>query len=279
MGRAAGSGRLHAGGRCGVSAVRLESGGDGLVRLTIDRPPLNVLDLATLGELRRRLESVERGEVEATDGPAPRVLIVAAAGERAFSAGVAVQDHTREQIAPMLETFHAALAVLRRLPAVSIAAVRGLCLGGGLELAAACDLVVAADGATFGQPEIELACFPPYAAALYPRWLGPQRAADLLLTGRRLSAAEAEAWGLVARRAADADLDAAVDELAAALLAKSGAALALTRRALAAGAAAPFAEALTATERLYLDDLAATADMDEGVAAFLAKRPPRWRHR
>lgn len=254
-----------------MSPLRLDTAGDGRVRLTLDRPPLNILDLATLGELRRRLDEL------AADPP--RVLVIAAAGERSFSAGVAVQDHTREQIGPMLETFHGALAVLRRLPSVSIAAVHGLCLGGGLELAAACDLIVAADGARFGQPEIELACFPPYAAALYPRWLGPQRAADLLLTGRRLSAAEAERWGLIARRVPDGELDAAVDRLADELAAKSGAALAVTRRALAAGAAAPFEDALAATERLYLEDLAATDDMDEGVAAFLDKRPPRWRHR
>jgi cyclohexa-1,5-dienecarbonyl-CoA hydratase len=168
---------------------------------------------------------------------------------------------------------------LRALPAVSVAVVRGLCLGGGLELAASCDLVLAAEGATFGQPEIDLACFPPLAAALYPRALGPWRAADLVLTGRRLSAAEAEAWGLVTRRVPEAGLDAAAEELAAALLAKSAPALAAARRALAAGLELPLPRALAESERIYTDEIGPSADLAEGVAAFLAKRPPRWRHR
>jgi cyclohexa-1,5-dienecarbonyl-CoA hydratase len=256
-----------------------ESGGVGwtidgpLARVEIRRPPLNILDLDALAALDRAFAALAEAE------PAPRVVLLSAAGERAFSAGVAVEDHTRDKIGRMLDSFHGAVRRLRALPAVSVAVVRGLCLGGGMELAASCDLVVAAEGASFGQPEIDLACFPPLGAALYPRALGPRRAADLVLTGRRLSAAEAEAWGLVSRRVPDGELDAAADELAATLLAKSGAALAIARRALAAGENEPFDEALAAAEHLYAEDLCATEDMEEGVAAFLEKRPPRWRHR
>lgn len=243
-----------------------------LARVTLDRPPLNVLDLEALTALEEAF-----ARLAAADPPV-QVVLLGAAGERAFSAGVAIEDHTADKVGTMLDTFHGAVRRLRALDAVSVAVVRGLCLGGGMELAASCDLVIAADGARFGQPEIELACFPPLAAALLPRAIGRQRAADLVLTGRRLTAAEAEAWGLVTRRVPDAEIEAAAEDLAASLLAKSGAALAIARRALRAGGA-PFEPALAATERLYAEALAPTEDMAEGVAAFLAKRPPRWRHR
>jgi len=262
-----------------VTAATTEGGAVGctvdgrLARIELRRPPLNVLDLAALGELDRALARLAAAD------PPPSVLLLSAAGERAFSAGVAVGDHTADKIGAMLDALHGAARKLRALPAVSVAVVRGLCLGGGFELAASCDLILAAEGASFGQPEIDLACFPPLGAALYPRALGPWRAADLVLTGRRLSAAEAEAWGLVTRRVPDARLDEAAEELAATLLAKSAPALAAAKRALAAGLERPFDEAVAATEAIYIEEIGPSEDMAEGVAAFLAKRAPRWRHR
>ena len=246
---------------------------DGRVaRLTLNRPPLNVLDLATL-------EALDRALADLAADPDLQVVVVAAAGDRAFSAGVSVQDHSPDRVGSMLATFHGALARLRALPAVSVAAVRGLCLGGGLELAASCDLVVAADDASLGQPEVDLGCFPPLAAALYPSLIGPRATLDLLATGRRLTAAEAQALGLISERVAAGDLERRVAELVATLTAKSAAVLRLIKRAVAAGSARPFTDALAESERLYTEELCATADMAEGLAAFLAKRPPRWRHR
>lgn len=243
-----------------------------VAHLTLDRPPLNVLDLATLHALDGALADLG-------GDPELQVLVIAGAGERAFSAGVAVQDHTPDRIDEMLATFHGAIRRLRALPAVSVAAVRGLCLGGGLELAAGCDLVVAADGAQLGQPEVELGCFPPLAAALYPALIGPRATFELLATGRRLDAAEALAIGLISERVAAADLDRRVGELVASLAAKSAPVLRLIKRAVAAGSEAAFAAALAESERLYTEELCPTADMTEGLQAFLEKRPPRWRHR
>jgi cyclohexa-1,5-dienecarbonyl-CoA hydratase len=243
-----------------------------VARLTLNRPPLNILDLATLEALDGALAAL------AAD-PDVQVLVVAAAGERAFSAGVAVQDHTLDRVERMLATCHRALNRLRALPAVSIAAVRGLCLGGGLELAASCDLLVAADGAAFGHPEVDLGCFPPFAAALYPALIGPRATLELLATGRRLGAAEAVALGLASEQVPDADLDARVDELAATLAGKSAPVLRLIKRAVGAGSEAAFAAALAESERLYTEELCRTADMEEGLRAFLDKRPPRWSHR
>lgn len=238
--------------------------------VTINRPPLNILDIPTIARL---------GEVvsELAGDADLQVVVIRGAGEKAFSAGVAVQDHTPDKVGPMLESLHGAIRKLRDLSAVTVAAVRGHCLGGGMELALACDLVVATEDARFGQPEIELGCYPPVAAALYPSMIGPGRTLDLLLTGRTLSCEEAERMGLVARRVAD--LDEGVAKLTAEITAKSAAVVRLTKKAVQAGRDRGFSEALTESERLYLEELCPTADMEEGIAAFLEKRRPVWKHR
>src|SRR3954463_6051908 len=115
--------------------------------LTIDRPPLNILDIPTIEQLGRTIE-------ELAADPELLVVVLRGAGERAFSAGVSVQDHTPDKVREMLEGLHGAIRGLRDLPAVAVAAVQGHCLGGGMELALGCDLVLATDDARFGQPEI-----------------------------------------------------------------------------------------------------------------------------
>jgi cyclohexa-1,5-dienecarbonyl-CoA hydratase len=231
--------------------------------LTLDRPPLHVLDLDLLAALDEATAELAGGSAQ--------VVVVRSTGTKAFSAGVAVEDHVPERIETMLATFHRALDRLRDMPATTVAAVGGHCLGGGMELAMACDLVVADEGARFAQPEIKLGCYPPWAAAFYPERLGRGRTLDLLLTGRTLTAAEAESWGVVHRLVPAGELDAAVEGLVGELLAQSATVARLTRRAVDAGGD------LAESERIYIDELAATHDMAEGLAAFLEKRPPVWR--
>ncbi len=238
--------------------------------ITINRPPLNILDIPTIARLGELVSELDRDEDL-------QLLVVRGAGDRAFSAGVAVQDHTPKLVGPMLESLHGAIRKLRDLSAVTVAAVRGHCLGGGMELALACDLVIATEDARFGQPEIELGCYPPVAAALYPSLIGPGRTLDLLLTGRTLTCEEAERMGLVARRVSS--LDEGIEKLSSEILAKSAAVVRLTKIAVRAGRDHGFSEALAESERLYLDELCPTADMAEGVAAFLEKRRPVWKHR
>lgn len=245
---------------------------DRVAELVLDRPPLNVLDLATLA----RLDEIVR-ELRSAEGL--HVLVVRGAGGRAFSAGVAVEDHTPDKIALMLARFHGALVKLYQLDAVTVAAVDGHCLGGGMELAAVCDLVLASERSRFGQPEIRLGCYPPLAAALYPSLIGPAVTADLLLTGRTLGCEEAERLGFVARRVEDERFETALEALVEELLAHSGAVLRLTKKAIRAGRGNRFQKALGECEHVYLQELAATSDMEEGVRAFLEKRPPEWRHR
>jgi cyclohexa-1,5-dienecarbonyl-CoA hydratase len=251
-------------------ALRLERD-DRVAHLTLDRPPLNILDLKALAELRDVLTALA--------GSAPPQLLVLRGGERAFSAGVAVQDHTPDKIDAMLETFHAGLATLLDFPAPTIAVIRGPCLGGGMELAAACDMRLCTGDSTFGQPEIELGCYPPWAAAHYPELLGHATATELLLTGRTLTAGEALLCGFVQQVVGENALEAALESLVGRITGKSAAVTRLAVRALRARRGRSFERALAESERLYTEELTRTHDMNEGLAAFLEKRPPEWSHR
>lgn len=241
--------------------------------LVFGRPPLNILDLALLAELDAAIARLaEDRELQ--------IVFVRGAGEKAFSAGVSVQDHTPDKIDRMLLSFHGALARLRDLEALTVALVDGHCLGGGMELALICDLVIATERSRFGQPEIALGCYPPVAAALYPQRIGSGRTLELLLTGRTFDSAEALALGFVHERVADrVALDDRAAALSAAIQRQSAAVTRLSKRAVRAGETRAYAPALAEAERLYLHELTATADMAEGIQAFVEKRPPVWRHR
>jgi cyclohexa-1,5-dienecarbonyl-CoA hydratase len=240
--------------------------------LTINRPPLNILDL-------EMIERLGEGIAKIADDRELQVLVVRGAGDRAFSAGVSVQDHTPDKVGPMLAGFHAAIRRLRDLDAVTIAVVHGHCLGGGMELALACDIVIATDDARFGQPEIDLGCYPPAAAALYPARFGYGLTLDLLITGRTISCEEAEKMGLVARRVNGFALGHELARLTADITAKSAAVTRLIKKAVRAGQDLGFSEGLAEAERLYLEELCATEDMQEGLTAFMDKRRPVWKHR
>ena len=252
--------------------VRIERR-DRVAEVVFGRPPLNILDLELLAALDAAFEELSRDETL-------QIVTVRGAGEKAFSAGVSVQDHTPDKIDRMLLSFHGGIAKLRDLEAFTVALVDGHCLGGGMELALACDYVVATARSRFGQPEIALGCFPPVAAALYPRRIGAGRTLELLLTGRTFDLDEAERLGFVDERAADAPaLLARAAGLEAAITQQSAAVSRLTKRAVRAGELRPYPAAIAEAERLYLRDLVRIDDMQEGLDAFLEKRPPLWKHR
>lgn len=240
--------------------------------VTLNRPPLNILDIPMI---------VRLGEVvaELADDAALQVVVLRGAGDSGFSAGVAIQDHTPDKVAAMLLNLHGAIRRLRELDAITVAAVHGHCLGGGMELAMVCDLVIATDDARFGQPEVDLGCFPPVGAALYPSRIGAGRTLDLLVTGRTMPCREAEEMGLVARRVSATALDKVVARFVEEVGGKSTVVTRLIKKAVRAGRDLPFGAALEETERIYLEELGRTEDMAEGVAAFLEKRRPVWRHR
>lgn len=251
----------------GATAWYTREGGVG--RLVLDRPPVNVLDLAMMEALQSALAeaAVDRGL---------KVLAVSGSG-RAFSAGVDVADHTADRVGRMLELFHGAIRRLMALEVPVVALVHGATLGGGCELALACDMILAREDLKLGQPEIHLAVFPPVAAALLPRLIGHQRAMDLILTGRTLGAGEALQMGLVSRIFTVAEFETGAAAMLADLAARSGPALRLAKRAVTDGADRPFAAALERAEHLYLTDLMRLPDAHEGIAAFMEKRPPVWK--
>lgn len=237
-------------------------------RLILDRPPVNVLTTAMLDELAAAVEA-------AAGHGQTRALVLTGAG-KAFCAGVDVADHTAERVEGMIHAFGRAVRAILAVELPVVAVVNGAALGGGLELALASDVVVARAGAKLGQPEIRLGVFPPAAAALLPRRVGLQRALDLILTGRTITAEEGAEMGLVSRVVPPEELEAAAADYMAQLTGLSRPVLALTKRAVVEGLDRPLADALERADRLYLDDLMELDDPHEGLAAFVEKREPVW---
>ena len=253
----------------GSETIHVHVSGD-TTWLTLDRPPLNVLDIPTMCALARALDAhLSRCAF----------LVFQGAGPKGFSAGSEVHDHTPDRVAEMLEAFHGIFRRLWGANCVTLAAVHGHCLGGGMELATFCDFVLATESAQFGQPEIKLGCFPPVAMVMLPHLVGPRAALDLILTGRTISAREAQRLGLVTRVVPDDQLAKEVDALLAELRQRSPAVLGVTRRALWRRLGFDFDRSLREVEELYLNQLMKTEDAQEGIRAFLEKRAPAWRGR
>jgi cyclohexa-1,5-dienecarbonyl-CoA hydratase len=243
-----------------------------IARITLDRPPLHVLSLPMMGELEAVLDRLakEQGVV---------VAIIDSTGEKAFSAGVDIKDHTPDKVPAMIGCFHAVIRKLRALDCLTIAAVRGVALGGGFELALACDMIVAEEGSSFGVPEIWLACFPPVAAAVLPHHMAPQKAYEIVLSGEPITAVEGRDMGLVNRVAPRGELAPTLEKFVARFAEKSAAALRIAKRALRISEENTFDPALQRIEKIYLEDLMRTHDAEEGIRAYLEKREPRWKDR
>lgn len=240
-----------------------------VARLTLAAPKANILDRQMMADLEKILDELQaRRDLKA--------IVVAAEGPH-FSYGASVEEHLPEQIAATLARLHRLLRRLVELPAPTIAAVRGQCLGGGFELVLACDLVLAEETAQFGSPEIKLGVFPPAASALLPARIGAGPAAALVLTGASWNGKTAAAAGLVARTAPEGELDAELAAwLAADFLPRSPVALRQAALATRRACQHALAEDLPELERRYLEDLMAEPDATEGIRAFLERRPPRW---
>jgi cyclohexa-1,5-dienecarbonyl-CoA hydratase len=253
-----------------MSKVQISFDHDGEVgRVALAAPKANIVDGAMMEELDAALQ-------ELGNRPGMRVMVLTSEGPH-FSFGASVEEHLPEQVGAMLPKFHGLLRHFLELPLPAVAAVRGQCLGGGFELALACDFIVAEEGAAFGCPEIKLAVFPPAAAVLLPVRIGASRAAELILTGASWTATQAAAAGLVVRTAPAGELQAATEAwIGEQILPRSGAAIRHAVRAARLPLQRALEQDLPILERRYLKELMAEQDALEGLRAFLEKRPPRW---
>ena len=240
-----------------------------IARIILATPKANILDRPTMLEFTDSLRALATH----TD---LKAIIVSSEGPH-FSFGASIEEHLPGQIRETLALLRSLLEELVMAPAPTIAAVRGQCLGGGFELALACDLIIAEESAQFGLPEIKLGVFPPAGAALLPVRVGASRSAELIITGKSWTAESALAAGLVQRLAPSGELAVWIDNwIEAEFLPRSATAM----RFAAQAARRPLLHCLKAElpdlERVYLDDLMQHSDAIEGIQAFLEKRSPHW---
>lgn len=245
---------------------------DRVARITLARPPLNVLNIEMMREIAAAVSQCAQRDVVA-------IVFEADKECRSFSAGVAVEEHVEETIFQMLDAFHSIFRLLDQVAKPTIAVVDGAALGGGCELVAACDIVIASDRARFGQPEIKLGVFPPVAAVLLPLVIGEKRARELILTGEIIDAVEAGRLGLCNHVVPGGQLETKLLEVLSKLKELSGASLQFARQSLDLGRGRSLDAALSEQENIYLHDLMKTHDPNEGIKAFMEKRKPVWRNR
>ena len=235
-------------------------------RIALNNPPLNVIDLQMMEEFRAVLEQVEtHPEITA---------IVFAGSENAFSSGVDVAAHTPDKVRDMLADFHSVIRSVVGSSKLTIAGVRRHCLGGGAELALVCDIVYASPDSVWGFPEIKLACYAPVASVALSAIVGQKLAAEMLLTGRTLSGEEALQAGLINGLADDPGT--LVDECIQRVSQLSPAALRIAKKAFYAWDSIHFDKGLARAEQIYNDELMKIADAQEGIAAFIERRRPKW---
>ena len=233
--------------------------------ITLNTPPSNWLTIAMMKEINEVLIDVKKDT-------SLQMLIFTHAGEKAFCDGVDVADHTPDKVDEMIDVFHRMFRHLAEMDLTTVALINGRSLGGGCELMAFCDIVVASEKSRVGQPEIAVGVFPPVAAAWFPKIIGLQKTYELLLTGKVLSAKDAQAIGLVTTVLPAENFNAETEKYLADFLNKSRPVAMWTKRAIKAGLNLDFVQALKASEIIYNQGCMATDDAKEGINAFLEKR-------
>ena len=243
---------------------------DGVATVTMRREPLNVLHNPMMAEFNAILEATLSGSNLAA-------IVIRAAG-KAFSAGVDVGDHTPDKVADMIHLFHGIFRKLAATDSLTIAVVQGAALGGGCELACFCDIVLASERAKFGQPEVQVGVFPPVAACVLPGQVGIKKAIELNALGGTIDAAEAYRIGLVNRVFPTEVFEESVEKYLGDIRKLSRPVVRLSKRATCLAWREQVLAQLDRTEALYLDELMKLDDASEGIAAFMEKRSPNWRH-
>ncbi len=240
---------------------------DGIIRITLNSPPLNVLTFPMMGELISAFNWAEQEKGS---------LIVLDAEGRSFSAGIDVSYYTSRDAYNKIVMFGGILEVMHQINKPIVAVVNGEALGGGYGLVLCCDIVVASERAKFGQPEVRLGLFPPLACYMLPRLLSWTKAMELLLTGKVFSAEQAEEMGLVNKVLPVEGFEKGVEDYLKQFSSLSPVVLALTKKAAKSSINKDFIRELREIYNIYLDELMKTEDVLEGVQAFMEKRLPKW---
>jgi len=251
----------------GIRTERLENGA--IWRVSLATPKANILDM-------EKIDALTNLFTHANSDHDLKAVVLEAEGEH-FSFGASVTEHLPGKYEEMIPAFGNLFRWMIEAPVVTLAAVRGQCLGGGLELVSMCHRVFAASSARMGQPEIVLGVLAPVASVVLPERVGRRHAEDLCLTGRVIDAAEAHGMGLVDEIVED-PAAAAMEWVRRHLLSRSASSLRLAVRAARAGWADAFRLRLAEAERIYLEELMGTRDAVEGLQAFLERREPVWRN-
>jgi cyclohexa-1,5-dienecarbonyl-CoA hydratase len=242
-----------------------------IATIVLAHPPVNVIDIPMMEELTTVLADVEKRD---------DVCAILFRGEgKAFSAGVDISAHTPELIEEMLTKFHGVIRMIAKSEKITLAQVQGNCRGGGAELALMCDIVYTDIDATWGFPEIKLACYPPVACAALASVIGQKRAAELVFTGENFTGRDAMLIGLATACGPAEEMQEYTQTTLDRLSQLSGAALKMAKRAFYGWDAMHLDKGLARAEKIYLEELMKTEDVREGVRAWSEKRPPKWKNR
>ncbi len=244
-----------------------------VARLTLNRPPYNVLTIDMMEEMHRAIEALH-GQRNI------RVILMQAAPDcKAFSAGVAVEDSRPERAFQMLEAFQAVFFAMLEISKPVVTVINGPAIGGGCELAALGDLILATPKARFAQPEIRLGVFPPLAAIMLPHVIGHKRALEMIVTGDPLSAEEAHRLGFVSRVVPEERLEQEVEKILTKITEQSAPVLEMAKRVIYDTIGLPLAQAIKRSSDIYLNQLMDLDDAQEGLRAILEKRKPVWKNK
>jgi cyclohexa-1,5-dienecarbonyl-CoA hydratase len=242
-----------------------------VAHLRLDRPDQNLLNERMLMEIAAGINSVsEKRQV--------KLVLLDSAG-KAFSGGIELGEYTQRRVFQLLDAFHSAFAAMMDTSKPVIVVVNGPAYGGGAELAALGDLVIATPNARFAQPEIKLGAFPPLAAAVLPYILGPKMAMELVLTGEAMTAERAREVGLVNFLVPEDKLVDKVDEIIGRVTAQSGPVLTMAKKAILGSLGLPLRDGVRNSMKVFLNELADLEDSQEGLRALVEKRAPKWKNR
>jgi cyclohexa-1,5-dienecarbonyl-CoA hydratase len=242
-----------------------------IARLTLDRPEHNLLNERMLAELASGINKLaEQNEIK---------LIILDSAAKTFCGGIELDEYTPRRVFQLLDAFHGAFSAMLDTSKPMLVIVNGPASGGGAELAALGDLVIATPNARFAQPEIKLGVFPPLAAAILPNILGPKIASELVLTGESMTAERARELGLVNWLVPENELQKKVDEVVARVTAQSGPVLTMAKKAIIGSIGLPLRDGVRNSMKVFLNELAELEDSQEGLRALVEKRSPKWKNR